>query len=147
MVSRSVPTAMELAMGEVRFEGPLGSDEGPVYRLGLGVAWTSEADEDVEFSIVIVETAEAVDAQVAVFRRTLWAYLGAAAGLLLAVQILISRWSLQPLRAVVGELAEVERGEVERLGGDYPRELADLTEHIYQQDFDRDSNVLVRSTP
>ncbi len=146
-ISRKVPAEMDLAMGEVRFEGPIDSDEGPVYRLGLGVAWTSEADEDVDFSIVIVETAEAVDAQVAVFRRTLWAYLGAAAALLLAVQILISRWSLQPLRAVVGELAEVERGKRERLRGGYPRELALLTNNINELiDSEREHLMRYRNT-
>jgi two-component system, OmpR family, sensor histidine kinase PhoQ len=129
-VSRRVPFDMQVAVGDARFEGPLESDEGPVFRFGLGVAWQSDADDEVDFSVIIVESAQTVDRQVAVFRRTLWVHLGAAAALLLAVQILISRWSLQPLRTVVGELSEVERGQVDRLRGSYPRELALLTNNI-----------------
>jgi two-component system sensor histidine kinase PhoQ len=129
-LSRQVPFEMELAMGEPRFEGPIDSDEGPVYRFGLGVGWQGDSEEEVEFTLVIVESAQAIERQVRVFRRALWVYLGAAAGLLLLVQILISRWSLQPLRKVTRELEEVDRGEAERLRGEYPRELALLTNNI-----------------
>lgn len=129
-VGRPVPFDMPLVLGERRFEGPLDSDEGPVYRFGLGVAWTTEADEDFDFSIVVVESAQSVEREVAVFRRALWVYLGGAGALLLLVQILISRWSLLPLRRVVGDLSKVERGQVDRLRGTYPRELALLTNNI-----------------
>lgn len=146
-VSRKVPFEMALDVGEHRFEGPIDSDEGPVYRFGLGVAWQSDADDEVDFSFIIVESAQTVERQVAVFRRSLWAYLGAAAALLLAVQILISRWSLQPLRTVVKELAEVERGQVERLRGDYPRELALLTDNINELiDSEREHLMRYRNT-
>jgi two-component system sensor histidine kinase PhoQ len=146
-LSRNVPFEMDLAMGEARFEGPIDSDEGPVYRFGLGVAWQADSDEEVDFNFIIVESAEAIDAQVGVFRRTLWAQLGAAALLLLLVQILISRWSLQPLRAVVKELAEVERGQAERLGGSYPLELAHLTDNINELiESEREHLVRYRNT-
>jgi two-component system sensor histidine kinase PhoQ len=146
-VSRKVPFEMVLDVGEARFEGPIESDEGPVYRFGLGVAWQSDADDEVDFSFIIVESAQTVDRQVAVFRRSLWAYLGAAAALLLAVQILISRWSLQPLRTVVKKLAEVERGQVDRLRGDYPRELALLTNNINELiDSEREHLMRYRNT-
>jgi two-component system sensor histidine kinase PhoQ len=146
-VSRRMPFDMALAMGEARFEGPVDSDEGPVYRLGLGVAWATEDDKDVDFSIVIVENGQTIERQVAVFRRALWAYLGAAAALLLAVQILISRWSLQPLRTMVRELAEVEQGRVERLRGTYPSELALLTNNINELiDSEREHLARYRNT-
>ena len=64
------------------------------------------------------------------FRRALWRYLGLAAALLLLVQMLVLRWSLQPLRNLEQELSRVRRGVSDRLSGKHPPELQQITDSI-----------------
>lgn len=128
---RELPPADQLSQGEVSWEGqPLDSEVGLVYRLGMGVLWEVSDDRSVQFSFYVAESADTVKRQIDVFRRTLWVYLGGAGLLLLALQTLMMRWSLRPLRRVVLDLARVERGEAEQLDGGYPRELAVLTDNL-----------------
>ncbi|MEZ5455428.1 MAG: sensor histidine kinase [Lysobacteraceae bacterium] len=129
-MGRDLPFDVALPPGETRFDGPLDTPDGPIYRLALGVAWEMGSQQEVRFTFLIAEQASALAREVTVFRRTLWGYLGAAAVVLLAVQILVLRWSLQPVRKVISELSEVEHGVTDRLHGVYPRELAMLTNNI-----------------
>jgi len=138
-LGRSLPDPQDLAPYEERFDGPIRVEDEhrpaamAVYRYGFGVEWEVGSGDDVRFeriSFEVFQDASAIAAQVAVFRRALWAYLGAAALLLLGVQVLVLRWSLRPLRRVVLDLSEVEQGARERLEGRYPRELAPLTSSI-----------------
>src|SRR5690606_17208340 len=71
-----------------------------------------------------------VKRQIEVFRRALWVYLGGGALLLLGLQVLVLRWSLQPLRRVSADMRRVESGQRSELDGAYPRELALLTNNI-----------------
>jgi two-component system sensor histidine kinase PhoQ len=50
--------------------------------------------------------------------------------LLLAAQWAILRWGLSPLRRVADELTRLERGEQERIAGNYPTELQRLTDNL-----------------
>jgi two-component system, OmpR family, sensor histidine kinase PhoQ len=65
-----------------------------------------------------------------VFREMLWTYLGGAALLLLALLLVVLRWSLTPLRQVARELGDIEQGRRERLTGNYPDELVPLTANL-----------------
>lgn len=141
-LGQTLPLDLALDPGVERFEGPLASErEGengvaggqPVYRYALGIFW--EQGEHA-FTFFVFEDARVVGEQIAVFRQTLWRYLGGAAVLLLLVQVLVLQWSLLPLRRVERELGRVQRGEAERLSGRHPRELEPLTSSI---------NALVRS--
>jgi len=127
---RGLPLDERLDPGESRFEGPLESPVGQLYRLGMGVAWEISEDEAVNFTVFVAEDTATLERQVRVFRRELWVYLGGAGLLLLGVLALVLRWSLRPLRRLVKDLGDVERGEAERLEGHYPAELALLTENL-----------------
>jgi two-component system, OmpR family, sensor histidine kinase PhoQ len=129
-MERGLPFDQPLAPGETRFEGPLDTPVGPLYRLGMGVAWEISADEAVNFTLYVAESTGTLERQVRVFRRTLWVYLGGAGLLLLGVLALVLRWSLRPLRLLVRDLGEVERGATERLAGPYPSELSSLTDNL-----------------
>ncbi len=140
VVGRSVPFDLgpkQLALGEDSFDGPLpiaesGGSVGEVYRYALATEWEREGrpDENLPFTIMVAEDAEAIDRQIGVFRRSLWGYLVGAGLLLLLLQTGVLRWSLRPLRRVMGELTRVQRGSAQRLSGQHPRELAPLTESI-----------------
>jgi two-component system, OmpR family, sensor histidine kinase PhoQ len=129
-LDRRLPFDEVLDPGESRFEGPIDSPVGPLYRLGMGVAWEISADEAVNFTLFVAEHTETLERQVRIFRRTLWVYLGGVGLLLLGVLALVLRWSLRPLRRVARDLGVVERGEAERLEGPYPGELLSLTDNL-----------------
>lgn len=125
-----LPWARDLDPGESRFAGPLASDAGPVFRLSQGVAWENDSSGSVQFTFDVMESTGVFHEQVDRFRRTLWIWLGAAALVLLGLQYWLQRWTLKPLRAVSAELAEVEAGRQEALGGHYPVELAAFRDHL-----------------
>jgi two-component system sensor histidine kinase PhoQ len=129
-LGHALPFDVELAPNADRFQGPIETEVGRVYVYSLGVDWEYAGQGDVNLTFHIAEDVAAVDAQLAVFRRTLWAWLGGVGVVLLVFQIAMLRWSLRPLRRVSHDLARVERGETDRLTGRYPRELEGLTESL-----------------
>ncbi len=131
-----LPAAAMLAAPAETFEGPLAITEtdgraGEVYRYGRGLIW-AEGGPQAEFpyTIYVLEDTRELSAQILVFRRALWRYLGGAGLILLLLQVLILRWSLQPLRQVIAELKRVQRGVLARMSERHPRELEPLTESI-----------------
>ena len=140
VVGRALPEPELLKPGEQRFEEePLSfvDDNGQthqVYRFSYGLAWeqgeTGQEGTITRFTIAIYEDTDQLEVQVGVFRRALWRYLGLAALLLLLVQMLVLRWSLQPLRVLERELSRVRRGVSDRLSGKHPPELEQITDSI-----------------
>lgn len=141
-IGQELPLELELDAPQERFEGPLRAEgeERPgqrVYRYARGVIWEQDGQElEHDFTFFVFEDARVVGQQIAVFRRALWGYLGAAVLLLLGVQIVVLQWSLLPLKRVERELGRVQSGAADQLSERHPRELAPLTGAI---------NALVRS--
>ena len=139
-LGRALPEPEMLKPGERRFESlpaAFTDDKGlahHVYRFSYGVAWeqgeVGQTPTVIRFTIALYEDAENLEQQVGVFRRSLWGYLGLAAVLLLLVQMVVLRWSLQPLRVLERELARVRRGVADRLSGKHPPELQHLVDSI-----------------
>jgi len=98
--------------------------------------------------VYISEDTSSLAQQIRVFRRALWGYLGGAGLVLLLLQMLVLRWSLHPLRQVVGEVKRVHRGQQARMSTQHPRELEPLTESINafieseRENLDRQRNTL-----
>ncbi|HFQ91882.1 MAG TPA: histidine kinase [Chromatiales bacterium] len=113
----------------------LGTDT-RLFSFSIGVSWSEGTPLEEVYTFSIAEDMDAFDAQIAEFRRTLWGALGAVAVLLLAVQGVILRWGLKPLRKVAEDLADIESGRKTQLEGRYPRELRTLTGNL---------NALVKS--
>lgn len=129
-LGRRMPLDEALKPGEERFEGPIQTSSGPIYRQSMGMAWEISDIKEVNVTVHVAEDTVMMDRQVAAFRRALWGYLGMAGGLLLLVQIFVLRWSLAPLRHVVGDMEKVTAGKKERLTGNYPKELGLLTDAL-----------------
>lgn len=122
-----------LAAGKERFQGPLETTLGPlyVYTMGVLLPWSDRGEpKEMLVNIHVAEDGNELEAQLGVYRRTLWTWLAGLGVVLLLVLVLVLRWSLRPLRRVVRDLARVERGEAERLPGGYPRELEGLTQNV-----------------
>lgn len=129
-LGRDLPLSDALKPGEERYEGPINTPSGPIYRQSMGMAWEVSDIKEVNVTVHVAENTAAMDRQVTAFRRELWGYLGAAGALLLALQILVLRWSFSPLRRVVGDMERVTAGQKERLDGHYPQELRLLTDSL-----------------
>ncbi|MCW8874643.1 MAG: ATP-binding protein [Gammaproteobacteria bacterium] len=132
---QDLPVPPPLSPGEWRFRHVQvdGNDEG--FQLAFGVRWEQESSS-LDFTFSVTEDAANYQAQLAEFRHSLWTWFAALAlGLLLAL-VLVLRWGLRPLRQVERDLAAVEAGTREDLGGQYPRELRGLTDNL---------NALLRS--
>jgi two-component system sensor histidine kinase PhoQ len=97
--------------------------------VSYGVNWAAGRSE-APLVLSVVEDRAEFDREIAVFSRTLWAWLGGAGLLLLLAQILLLRWALAPLRGVATEIARIESGEQARIEGRYPTELTPLTDNL-----------------
>lgn len=129
-LGRELPMQEALKPGEERYEGPIDTPSGPIYRQSMGMAWEISDIKAVNVTVHVAENTVMMDRQVNAFRRALWVYLGAAGVLLLVVQTLALRWSLAPLRRVVSDMEGVTSGRQERLEGHYPQELTLLTDSL-----------------
>ena len=129
-LGRDLPLHEALKPGEERYEGPIDTPSGPIYRQSMGMAWEISDIKAVNVTVHVAENTMMMDRQVNAFRRALWVYLGAAGVLLLVVQTLALRWSLAPLRRVVTDMERVTSGRQERLEGHYPQELTLLTDSL-----------------
>lgn len=111
-----------------RHPSPGGDDS--LYTLAYPVTWELPGDRARRLDFLVAESASAAEARIADFRRTLASWLGAATVALLLAQTLVLAWGLRPLRRAAREVAEIEAGSRERLGGGYPVELHVLTQNL-----------------
>src|SRR3546814_7660837 len=88
------------------------------FRLSFGLRWIdSERREPRLYTVSVIDDTRSFDRQLAIFRHTLWIWLGGTVVALIAILLLILRWSLAPLKQLGRELHRVESGlqlEIER---------------------------------
>lgn len=125
-----LPFATELPAGDVRFSGPLATPAGEIYLLSQGIEWNLASHPSLKLTVHVAEDGAEMRRQATQFRRTLFAWLGGLGVLLLLLLLAVLRWSLAPLRKIAGDLERVERGNQERLAGDYPVELSGLATNL-----------------
>jgi two-component system sensor histidine kinase PhoQ len=70
------------------------------------------------------------EAQLQQFRHSLFVWLAVATLLLLAIQALILRWVMSPLRQLAQNLSEMEAGRAQTLHGRYPAEIQPLADNL-----------------
>jgi len=129
-IGEDLPFDSTLPKGAEQFVGPIDGAGGKIYMLSQGLSWSVPHRGDVSLTIHVAEDARLLDQQRAVFRRTLLTYLGGLGVVLLVLLLVTLRWSLHPLRRVAADLSLVERGERDRLRGDYPLELAGFADNL-----------------
>ncbi len=152
-----LPATEMLAPNQEEFRGPLPIVQtnglpGEVFRYGIGAAMArdngSGSEIEYPYTVYVMEDEATLSRQVDVFRRRLWGYLGIAGVVLLLLQTWVLRWSLWPLRNVVGELKRVQRGQANRMSEHHPRELEPLTDSINalieseRENLDRQRNTM-----
>jgi len=98
--------------------------------LSYPVYWEYGADEVTGLVFHAAESTRIVDDELARFRDRLQLWLGGAALCLLALQMLMLTWLMQPLRKVSQELKLIESGARSTLGTQYPGELLPLIRNL-----------------
>ncbi|MGH8585504.1 MAG: ATP-binding protein [Gammaproteobacteria bacterium] len=130
MLGLGLPFEPIYRTGVAAFQDLTGADGARYFALGLAVEWEASPKKSYGYTFYVAEQSDAFDALVLGFRQGLWGWLVGAAVVLLAVQGLIWRWGLAPLRRVALEVAEIEAGRQSELHSSYPSELCLLTERL-----------------
>ena len=129
-LSRAITYPSPVKAGESVF-AEVRTDAGDnVFAMSFAVIWEDDGDLENQYIFRVSESTDGFQRQVRGFRRSLWIWFSAAAGVLLVLQAIILRWGLAPLRRVVSELGEVERGYKDALSEDYPREIRGLSANL-----------------
>lgn len=130
LLGLTIPFAKSPVVGQREFV-PLAVDRDlPLLSLAFTVSWQASGSSDRRYTYRVAENLASFNAEVSRFRQSLWGWLAGAAILLLLVQGVILRWSLAPLRRVADDVRAIETGIAQRLNGDYPRELRNLTDNL-----------------
>jgi two-component system sensor histidine kinase PhoQ len=119
-----------VATGEWRNEDlPEGGPHGYL-AVSYGVNWAAGNGAAKPLVLSVLEDRTEFEREVAVFTRTLWAWLGSAGVLLLLAQLWLLRWGLAPLARVAAEIRGIEDGAQQKIEGRYPTELTPLTDNL-----------------
>ncbi|MFT4614146.1 MAG: two-component system sensor histidine kinase PhoQ [Bacteroidia bacterium] len=124
-ISQALQDSQGLGAGEQAFERTSG-----LYRFSWAVLWLTDQGAEVPLVFSALETTDPAAAQLAAFRGSLLLWLGGATAALLLCQILILRWGLRPLKELAGDIARIERGDINHLGGPYPKEVQVVTDNL-----------------
>lgn len=147
----SLPKLAHGKVGTSEFTGPvslpIGEDSSiNAYQYIATKELQSENGSEI-FSLRIYENENEIFKQIAEFRKSIWVYLVFAGLLLVLVQIIILRWSLQPLRLLESDLQALQLGRQQRLMNSYPLELKPISSSINALiDSERSNLELSRNT-
>lgn len=122
------PNARLIERGTELFRGLEAEGNWNVFAIGLG--WELPGGEIIDLTIWAAEDPNRLRMELAGFRGDLWRWLGLAAVLIIAGQVVLLFMILRPLRRVAAEVAAIESGRREGIEGRYPRELRPLTDNL-----------------
>lgn len=115
-------------VGLERFEQLRGE---PGYlRYQYQTVWETSDGEDIPLVFTLLEEPTLLQAELRVFLRQLWFWLGGAALLLTVAQAAILRWGLRPLRQLAQDVSDLEQGRRAVLPERYPDELQALATNL-----------------
>lgn len=92
------------------------------------VIWETEGDQTFTFRVIADQAP--FRAAIESFRRELMLGLAAVVAALMGAQVLAIAWGLRPVAEMAARVEAVEEGSRERMGEDYPPELAGLARNI-----------------
>lgn len=87
-------------------------------------------DEDLEYQFVVIHSQDEMQREIQTYRKTLAAWLGGLAVLIIAMQTAIIRWGLQPLHRLAQDIKKLEDGAIRNLDDQYPEEILPVTTNI-----------------
>ena len=120
----------DLRPGQRRTHPVLAADGTRFLMFSLGVAWDAPRGRSREYVFTVVESLEPYYRELARLRAELLSGFAAFTAILLGGVLLCLRYLLAPLRRIEAEIAQVEAGTLQRLGPDWPRELAGVAHNL-----------------
>jgi two-component system sensor histidine kinase PhoQ len=123
-----LPELTPVPAGQQSFRKIPGAPGYLVYQSGAG--WELPDASVLPLTVSVLVDPVLLEPRTQAFRSGLWRSLGAA-GLILALAQFLFLWlALRPLRRMAGDVAAIEAGARESLGGLYPAELEPLTRNL-----------------
>jgi two-component system, OmpR family, sensor histidine kinase PhoQ len=98
--------------------------------LSRGIVWPDLHGQPARFTFSVASSLEAYDEQVSAFRQQLIGWFTGLALLFVATLALLMHWLGEPMRRLEREIREVEAGAREKLGDEWPTELAPVTGNL-----------------
>ncbi|PCJ42706.1 MAG: hypothetical protein COA71_04165 [SAR86 cluster bacterium] len=120
-------TAQNITPGQMAYGSTQTEEQGPMSFASYGTYWSGL---EQEFSFVVMESVAPTAAEINEFQSNLWLWLGGLAVFLSLAQFALLRWGMMPLKRLAQDLAEIEAGNKEQLGEDYPSELHNLSHNM-----------------
>ncbi len=118
-----------LAPGHADFEPNKDFSEKPfIFR--FGTVWGAEGLDDIFLTFVYIQDKSQYREQIGGYRETLVQWLSAGAILLLLIHGWILLLELRPLARIVREIDDIDQGRSLSIKGQYPAELARLSQRI-----------------
>ncbi len=91
---------------------------------------TIDAGDEGRFLVQVAANSDVIQKQIAAFETGLWATFLALAAALLGSTAFAVRFGLRPLRALTEGVAQIRRGEAERVVGEFPDDVAPLADEV-----------------
>lgn len=131
MLGETLPLPAPVEPGEWRLDRLSGARGDGLFSLVYAIIWEGAGEVPPRrFVVQALENEQDYRSAVQRFRRNLWSWFAGLGAALLLVQLAILSRGLRPLRHVEEEVRAVERGERERIVGEYPTELGSLTRNL-----------------
>ena len=119
MLGLTLPPPSAPPLGERRFREDARVGGQPAFLLTIAVEW----EDAGVYRFTVAESQASHAIQVGRFRTLLFTWFGLVALAFVALQALLLRHLLRPLRQVAEDVRAIELGRIEQLGGHYPAEL------------------------
>ena len=119
MLGLTLPPPSAPPLGERRFRADARLGGEPAFLLTIAVEW----EEAGVYTFTVAEAQASQRLQIARFRTLLFGWFGLVAMAFVALQALLLRHLLRPLRQVAEDVRAIELGRIEQLAGRYPAEL------------------------
>ncbi len=130
MLNTKIPLPSRIKTGEFSFSNKTQGSN--TYALvNFTTIWVTEKGERA-FVFQVAENKAVLNSQITLFQQNLWGWLAGVSLILIIIQTFILRWGLKPLRHVAEDLSKIEKGETNKLSGEYPKELTPLTNNLNQ---------------
>lgn len=129
-VGVDLAAGLTVGSGERVFDRRRLSDGTEALVLGVGITWELVGDASYGFQVYVGEDLAAYQRRLARFRQQLFGWFAAVMVALIVMIWFLLRRGLRPVRRMERDIAAIEKGDVELLDEDYPRELVGVARNM-----------------
>jgi two-component system sensor histidine kinase PhoQ len=127
-LSVGLPELPHIPAGESSFAVPSGGND--FYTFLYGVRFELADGRMLPVTVGILVSSQELQPELRAFRTGLWRSLGITGVILVLAQLVLLALGLRPLRRITQDISGIESGRLERLEGNYPKELEPLKRNL-----------------